>query len=176
MPAYLTTVEADTIAAALPAALLAAWTAAAAANKTAALEQATVDVDAAGPWQGRRYDATGAQVLEFPRVAYEQGSGVRGQESGVIVIWDWDAATNKAVVPLAVKRAVLYQANAILDGSERRRLDDRHGGLASQSVGGMSESYVQGPGAGGPGSGLQLLTRHAAQLVQRYRLRTGRIL
>lgn len=177
MPAYLITAEADTIAAALPASLLTAWSAASAPNKTAALEQATADVDAAGPYQGRRYDATGAQVLEFPRVAY--GSGLRGQGSGVSgsvadVLWDWDATAKAAVVPLLVKRAVVYQANAILDGAEGRRLDGRHGGLASQSVGGMSESYVQG--AGGPGSGLQLLTRHAAQLMQRYRLATGRIL
>lgn len=173
MPAYLTNAEADTIAAALPASLLTAWAAASAPNKTAALEQATADVDAAGPYQGRRYKSEAdGQALEFPRVAYAQGPGVGGQESGVI--WDWDATAKAAVVPLNVKRAVVYQANAILSGEGARLLDARHGGLASQSVGGVSESYVQGSGVGGQGSGS--LSRRAADLLRGYRLRTGRLL
>ena len=41
------------------------------------------------------------------------------------MVWDWDKATQTAVVPRDVKRAVLYQADSILDGTRARR---RHRG------------------------------------------------
>lgn len=170
---YLTAADADALAGTLP--VLAAWTAATADQKTRALEQASGDVDAAGPWQGRRYDS--AQVKQFPRVAQETRVPAQppaAQHGIADVIWDWDAATGAAVVPLDVKIAALYQADAILAGTRAGRLDALHDGLASQSVGGMSESYR--PGAGGAVDGLGVLARPAAQRMAKYRLRSGRIL
>src|SRR5690242_974788 len=116
MPAYLTSSDADAIAATLPAALLAAYLAADDAAKTAALVQASADVDAAGPYRGRRYDPppAGAQTLEFPRVAYDTGviatqfpvgAPFMRPDQQLIgdVIWDWDKDANggqgAAVVP-----------------------------------------------------------------------------
>jgi hypothetical protein len=182
-PAYLTVSEAAALAATLPASLLAAFLALGSdAAKAAALAQATADVDAAGPWQGRRYAA--GQALEFPRVPWESAEalvtyppagGVRypvGNPSGLAsAVWDWDAATHAPVVPRAVKVAVLHQANAIAAGTRAERLDAQHDGLASQSVGGLSESYL--PAAGG---GERAVCRAAAQLLRPYRLRGGRML
>lgn len=174
---YLTSVEAGLVAGALPAVSLPAWNAASDGDRTAALELASADVDAAGPWQGRKYDA--AQVLEFPRVAYETMPGpfpMAGTRGVADVVWDWDEASRAAVVPLNVKRAVVYQAEAILAGTKAAQLEAQHGGLASQSVGGMSESYRDPAAGGSVVDGPGVLARQAATLLSRYRLKTGRLL
>lgn len=178
---YLTQAAADAIAAALPPSTLLAWNAASPEVKTSALELATADVDAAGPWQGRKYDPTGGlngsapQVLEFPRVAYETRPGpfpMAGTRGIADVIWDWDPTTNAVIVPLAVQRAVVYQADAILGGTLEPALAAQHAGLASQSAAGISESYRDR----GPLRGLAILTRRAATLMERYQLKTGGLL
>jgi hypothetical protein len=68
-----------------------------------------------------------------------------------------------------VKRACLFQANDVLDGSRRARQDARHDGLLAQSVGGLSEQYLAQ-------RGVQPLCRPAAQLMAKYRVQAGRIL
>jgi hypothetical protein len=178
MAAYLTFTEADAIAATLPATLLVAYLAASSPQKTAALEQASADVDAAGPFQGRPYETEAdGQVLQFPRLAYDNGGPPRFTPGGTQytgdLIWDWDSDTNAAVVPLAVKRAVLYQANEILDGRRAAKLDAQHSGLASQSADGVSESY-RDPGTSG--DGMSRLAERAAALLAKYRRRSGRLL
>jgi hypothetical protein len=172
LDSYLSLADAKALAANLPAAQIAAWVAASDDQRTAALAAATADVDG-GRYQGRRFDPT--QALEFPRVAYSERSPGSYLGVGVAVVgpndvvWDWDPATQTALVPDAVKRATLYQADSILSGSRNGRLDAIHDGLASQSLGGGSESYVQGrPPA--------TLCRPAAQLLARYRLQAGRLL
>src|SRR4051812_47182862 len=77
---YCTLAEADAIAAAMPG--LAKYKAADSATRTAALLAATLDVDAAGPWQGRKFDLATPQVLQFPRVAYESAGSVVGSNWG----------------------------------------------------------------------------------------------
>jgi hypothetical protein len=181
---YLTVAEANALAARLPA--LTWWAAATDDQKAAALAQATIDVDSVLRYQGRRYAAD--QVLEFPRVAYESSRAMAtwwpgGQAGGAMgpvvmgnanlspdtpVIWDWDAATKTAVVPAPVLRAVVWQADAVLNPTRQRRLADQAEGLASQSVGSLSESYRPGTAS--------ILCRQAESILSNYRLRSGRIL
>jgi hypothetical protein len=173
---YLLRGDADYLASMLPASMLTAWLSASATAdaKSRALEQASSDVDAAGPFQGRKYVTS--QIRAFPRVAYETlpaGYVQQGRTGLADTVWDWDEATNAAVVPMDVKQAVLYQANAILAGGRGRIQEAIHGGLASQSVGGMSESYRPG---GSVTDGLGVVCQPAAALLSRYRLRTGRLL
>jgi hypothetical protein len=176
---YLTTSDADALAATLPG--LAAFVAAADPVKAAALELATDRFDTARRYQGRKYDA--AQALEFPRVAYESGASAfdRGVASAAAErstgaqIWDWDDDANAAVVPDRVKRAVLYEANAIIDGSRDEILDAIANGLASQSAGGLSESYRNPADQGGAG-GVPTLCRDAERISRSYQLRSGRVL
>jgi hypothetical protein len=186
MAAYLTVDDADGLAATLPAALVSAYAAATEEQKAAALEQATLDVDAGGPYQGRRYAA--AQTLEFPRVPYPGSIDPTRQAGGQSCygdVWDWDSDAQAAVVPRNVKVAVLYQANHLLSGAATQTSDRQQAiadGLASQSVGGMSESYrdpASGGGAAGGGSGSAgqaLLSPRARQLLARYGLKSGRLL
>jgi hypothetical protein len=176
---YLLSGDADAAAILLPSNMLPAWLSPAttADAKARALEQATADVDAAGPYQGRRYDTTGAQVLEFPRVPYESPGpygrqlvyGATGRTGVADQVWDWDDATKTAVVPLNVKRAVVYQADAILAGVRGPALDAQQLGIASQSVGSMSKSYRDLR----QGGGLPVLCRPAEQLMRKYLLKTG---
>lgn len=177
---YLTLSAAATIAASLPG--LPKWKAAADADRQAALILATWDLDAGGPWQGRKY-AGSEQVLEFPRVAYEDAPAMQPAVSLVSplvasTVWDWDADAQQAIVPADVQRACLYQSEAILAGSLDRALDDQALGIASQSAGSISVSY-RDPAAiaaalgGGSTGGL---CRRAAMLMAKYRLRSGRIL
>jgi len=168
MSAYLTTTEADALAATLPAASLAAYLAATTAAKAAALELATIDIDSAMRYQGRRYDGTGEQVLEFPRY---NGSG---DTDGVATVWDWDATEEEAVIPLQVKLAVLFQADGILSGAVATRTSAGDRMIASESVGGMSQSY-HAPATIMTSGGILLVTR-AAELMKRYRLRSGSLL
>src|SRR5687768_9997064 len=97
--AYLTNTDADALAATLP--TLPAWSAASSANKTKALERASIDVDAAMPYQGRKYDAD--QANQFPRIPFDDAPGSAAQGANPRAgVWDWDADANEAVVPDAV--------------------------------------------------------------------------
>ena len=174
---YLIADEADDIAASLPATVLASYLAASVSQKNAALELASADLDTAMRYQGRKYDPE--QALEFPRVAYETPVASRyGSAIATSVpdtIWDWDADADEAVVPAAVKMACLLQAESILSGNLERIYEAMASGLASQSVGGMSESYrtpaeleAMGLTAG--------LNPRAAKIMDQYALRQGKLL
>lgn len=170
LPVYASVAGADALAEQVPG--LAAWGAASEAQKLAALRQATKDIDAAGPYQGRKYDPT--QTLAFPRLAYGELSVASyplavtsGLAGGGAVVWDWDASENAAVVPQDVLLATLYQADSILAGDREERLDARHDGVASQSADGLSESFAgEAP----------VLCRRAHRLMEQYRLRSGELL
>jgi len=159
IPTYLSLDEAAILAAQLPG--LAAYLAANSGQQLAALRQASSDFDLAYPYQGAKYDPD--QEMEFPRI---DGDHIR----------DWDSTANAAIVPAAVKRAVLHQADSILDGGRENRLEGQHDGLASQQVGSMSESYTAGTTPAGGGNAAGALCRRADMIAQRYRLRTGRML
>jgi len=136
---------------------------------------ASWDLDAAMPYQGAKYDTTpGGQVREFPRLQRSGGASVSAPAPAVGVgVWDWDSDTQAAVVPKQVKLACVYQAASLLDPSFRGRLEAIRSGLASQSVGSLSESYVT------PGSipgGLSGLCERAQRLMDRYRLRSAPLL
>ncbi|MCC6681504.1 MAG: hypothetical protein IT445_11440 [Phycisphaeraceae bacterium] len=145
---------------------------------------ASLDIDAAMPYQGVKYDASGDQVREFPRyqrvVTSQQpappewavGQGLALPVAG-IGVWDWDSDTDTAVVPDQVKIACLYQAASLCDESFQGRLDAIRSGLASQSVGSMSESYLKPTDLPG---GLSGLCDRAQRLMDRYRLRSAPLL
>ena len=178
MAAYLTTLEARTLAATLPG--LAALLALDDAVLAATLELATLDVDTAQNYQGHKCDQN--QKREFPRVAY--GQPVEGQLIQVpalvpmtpdTVIWDWDPAANAgvgaAVVPDKVLLACLYQAAWLLNPKYAARLENIRSGLASQGIGTASESLQK------PGEMDQTgLCDRAARIMNKYRLRSGRML
>lgn len=182
MSMYLTIEEADTLAETML--NLTAWEDATDPQKTAALAQASQEIDASSRWQGRKYDPTGAitgtrQVLEFPRVAYGTASGTGAYPNDPYavqqseVIWDWDDEEDEAVVPDAVKRAVLRQANYLLAGTRSATVDRQQSGLASQSAGGLSESYHRP--ASGSEAAWELLAPEARTDLQKYRLRSGQL-
>lgn len=176
---YCTLSQANTIANALPG--LASFKAATDDAKTAALLLASQDIDAAGPWQGRRYDMSTDQLLEFPRVAYE--SSFPGNSQGATgnscadVVWDLDA-DGEAVVPAEVMRACVYQADAIIDGGLEETIESLWTAVASESVGSVSVSY-RDPAAIAAALGaspLDGLCARAARMLKKYTLRTGRLL
>lgn len=123
------------------------------AELDAALLRASIEIDTAAIWQGAKADAD--QEREFPRVA--------GSELPT------------AGVPQRVLLAVLHQAEANADGARRQELQARQDGLASKTVGSLSESYTQPQTAGGA-AGWSILCAEAQALMSRYRLRSGRIL
>lgn len=176
---YLSVSDADVLAGQIPSSLMSNYLAASDDDKNAALLLASIDVDSAMRYQGRRYDVSGAQVLEFPRVPYESSTAARyygalilGPQSGAFggsQIWDYDLTNNVAVVPPNVKRAVVIQADSILAGDRDGRLQDIADGLASQQVGASNESYRADamPSA---------LCRRAEKIMDFYRLRQGRFL
>lgn len=172
MAAYLTIIEANELAATLP--NLAAWNAQPdLAIREAALLLASDRFDLARPYQGRRYAAD--QDREFPRVAYDAPAVETGLSDRTVVastIWDWDADAAAAVVPDKVKRAVLYEANAILDGSRDRIQQAIHNGLAGQSIGSASETYFRSPLNA---QGVPTLCQEADLVSLFYRRRSGRL-
>ena len=159
---YLSLADAGALADALTE--LAAYKAATDDEKTAAILQATIDIDAAMPFQGRRYDA--GQHREFPRSF--DGDGITTPSR----VWDWDDDTQSAVVPAGVKRATLYQADAILAGEREPRLSAQHDGVVYEQTGALAESYKATPGPGVPTG----LCRRAWVILRRYRLQGGRLL
>jgi hypothetical protein len=176
--AYLTVEEAEAIALTIPASLLTSWASANEPQKAAAILAASDDLDHATPWQGRKYDLSGVQVREFPRYVGSVWVGGRTYEYFVPAadetiginagIWDWDSETDAAVVPNAVLKAVVYQANSILAGNREERMAARHDGITDQSVGPMSESYGEGE--------VNALCSRAWQLVKKYEAKTGELL
>ena len=90
---------------------------------------------------------------------------------GTDVVWDWDATNLVPLIPWRVKHAVMYQADSILSGVRKDRIDAIYDGLASQSTGAAAEAYRQlverGP---------QVLCRLGFQMIRMYRLKGGRIL
>lgn len=164
---YLDLEEADELAEQLGG--LASWAAAGDPEKTAALAQATCDIDTAMPYQGRAYDD--AQAGQFPRVAYE--SLEAGGRDVVEKVWDWDDEEDEAIVPLDVKRAVVHQADAILGGTREERIANQHDGVVYDlAEDGSAESYKQ---TRGPGVGTGLC-RRAFMLMKRYRISSGKML
>ena len=169
---YLTVAAADELAATLPA--LAAWSAATSPNKATALERASIDVDGAMPYQGRKYDP--AQVNQFPRVPYDGDAPASAalvvDGNGSASVWDWDASLNEAVVPEDVLLAVVLQADANLAGEREPRLAAQHDGVVYDLTGSVAESYkhTQGPGV------YTGLSRAAWVLLRKYRLKSGKIL
>jgi hypothetical protein len=166
--AYLTVAAADELGATLPA--LAAWSAATSPDKARALERASIDVDGAMPYQGRKYDP--GQVNQFPRVAYDEPptTGAAGAGGGLPdAVWNWDAALGAAVVPEDVLLAVVLQADANLAGEREPRLAAQHDGVVYDLTGSIAESYkyTQGPGVS---TGL---CRAAWVLLRKYRLKSG---
>ena len=170
-PSYLDVVEAGALAADLPD--LPAWAAATDPARGAALELATLDIDAAMPYQGRRYDP--AQPRQFPRVAEDAppvpSDAVAIAPAGGAVVWDWDSVQNAPVVPRDVKLAVLFQAESLLADAREPRLSAQHDGVVYQLTGTLAESYKQTPGPGVRTG----LCRRAWVLLRQYRLRGGRI-
>ena len=171
--AYLTVAEADALAASTVG--LVQWPTATSTEKSNALDAATRLIDAAMHYQGRKYDGT--QILQFPRVAYDAGDASRSGTGAADVVWDWDALTSAAVLPPAVKRACLIEADEILQDlagkSQRwRRLDEQHQGVTFDLASGAAEAYRKGvPAAGRTG-----LSRRAYELLAPYRVVSGRII
>ena len=101
-----------------------AWSGAQASDKERALLSATVHIDALSSLGGgfRGCKATDGQLQEFPR-------------------------SPDTVVPEAVKRACCHEALAILEQSRDKTAQGREQairqGVASVSIGGVSESYVK---------------------------------
>lgn len=171
--AYLTVAQANVLAMQMPAALVSSYNAADATARGNALVAASYSIDNAMKYQGRRYDPS--QALEFPRVAYGSTSSPQAAlnypASSLVAgtIWDWDNTENAAVVPPAVKRACLLEADSILAGTRAGTLQAQHDGLASQGVGSINESY-RGDAE------IKPLCLAAHQLMNRYRLRSGQML
>lgn len=121
------------------------------------LLRASIAVDSAARWQGRKLDPS--QERAFPRVP----------SAGAI-----SAEALGAGVPSDVLVAVVYQANDLADPARQAALQKRLDGLTSKSVGSLSEGYAQ------PGSGTevawQALCQPAQALLAKYRLSSGRIL
>jgi hypothetical protein len=169
--------DADAIAATLVSTLVASYLASSSSDKAAALAQASSDIDMGCRWQGRRYDP--AQANEFPRVAYEAQSRIHVQGIGIPlvippspgdVVWDYDFTSLTASVPQNVLKAVIYQADWILDGSGEERAKEQHAGVTSNQNAGAGESYdLKHRGAD---SGI---CRRAWSLLRNYELVSGRM-
>lgn len=171
-PSYLDVASADAIAATMF--NVSSYTSAATDRRLAAIVEATSVIDSAYVYQGRKFDPL--QPLEFPRIAYDSGishwrlgTQMPGLHSRREQIWDWDETTKAAVVPNAVLRAVVYQANSLLAGDRDDRVNAIHDGLASQSIGSAAESYRGGVA-------VPLLCLPADRLMRPYRIRQGRLL
>ena len=168
---YLTVSEADALAATTVG--LIQWPTSTSSQKSNALDAATQLIDTALRYQGRKYDSD--QSLQFPRVAFDAGNGPAA--GAAELVWDWDAATSAAVIPPAVKRACLVEADEILQDlagkSPRwRRLDEQHQGVTFDLAAGAAEAYRKGV----PAAGRSGLSRRAYDLLAPYRVVSGRIL
>ena len=167
--AYLTYAEADALAATLPA--MTAWSGATNGVKTAAIERASMDVDMAMPYQGRKYASD--QVNAFPRVPYDEASASSGFDRDPVGgVWDWNSESNEAVVPDDVLLAVVLQADTIIAGTREGRLAAQHDGVVYDLTGSIAESYKQTEGPGVTTG----LCRAAYMLLRKYRVKSGQLL
>jgi hypothetical protein len=140
---------------------------------------ASVNIDTAMRYQGRKFDLT--QVREFPRVAY--GSLARPRYlppfapgsvfSADTIIWDWDSDANAPVVPDTVKIACLFQVAWILQPQYAKRLESIRSGLAAQGIATASEALQSPAAAAGTMTGL---SDRASRMLDQYRLKTGAML
>ncbi len=165
LPTYNTLGEADALADATYG--VAAWAAASDEEKLQALRTASMRVDAAYRWQGRKYglDADGnviEQEQEFPRIDGTQPIDVDPTDPTSVV----------PVVPRNVKLAEFFEANSLLDGQRAAAVAAQHDGLTGQEIGTAKETYR----AAVTSNGVPLLCLDADRLVRRYVLRSGRIL
>jgi hypothetical protein len=87
------------------------------------------------------------------------------------IVADWDATALTAVVPPSVKAACVQQADSILAATREERLNEINDGVRVNSTGGASEQYS----ASAPGASTGLC-RRAYQLLQKYKLASGRLL
>jgi hypothetical protein len=163
------------------------------AQVKAALMLACIDLDSAMRYQGAKYDLDGAitgvpQEREFPRWR----DGVPSWNNGVAstnpylaappygtwptLVWDWDPTTNTAVVPDQVKLAECLQAESILAGDREERLQAIADGVVSQQVGSLAESYAGGRNGAAAATEASPLCERAKRIMQKYRLRSGRLL
>lgn len=144
----------------------------------AAMELAAIDIDSAMRYQGRKWDL--AQEREFPRWKEGVGNQLCAAPYGAFGqlipdplystgVWDWDAGTDTAIVPAAVKMAECLQAESILAADRSERLQAIADGVASQGVGSLNESYRADARP-------QALCARAAAMMSKYRIRSGAIL
>jgi len=161
--AYLTAIEFRTLAAGMMAVTgIAALLAMDDYTLDTVLWTASMDIDAAMRYQGEKYAAN--QPLEFPRRPY--GSNP--------IVWDWDDNAGRAVFPFNVKLACANQAAWLQQPKFAKRMEDIRSGLASQSIGTASESYVKA--ADIVAGGFTGLGDRTMRLMERYLLTTGRLL
>jgi hypothetical protein len=186
MTSYLTTSQALALANEIGGVGLEAFLAKDDAGQAGLLLLASLEVDRRLRYQGCKWDPQ--QEHEFPRVPFGiEGQWppanatwpavINGQTMAIDDIWDWDTTANDgqgaAVVPEAVLIAVLYQSNWLAQPAYYKRLEKIRSGLADQSIGTATETL--NPLILAQGSGIGLCER-AAQWLDKYRLRSGRIL
>jgi hypothetical protein len=145
-------------------------------QRLAACLEASYRVDKHWAYQGCKVDPT--QQNEFPRFpAGHLGrptpgvwptSGLNlgcGPNPNGLVVWDWDDVNDVPIVPEAVLRAVIIEADAILGGDRHTVQRQAREGLTGQNLGQAAEQYDAAFAARNP-----LLCQRAAQQVQMYRL------
>jgi hypothetical protein len=158
LPSYLTLAQAEGLAAGMA---LKAWASKTNTEKSNALAMASLRIDAAMRYQGGRYEPD--QSLEFPRIDGSRATTATG--------WRESPGDDLIIAPNDCLHACILEADSLLLGDRESRLQAIHDGLTAQSIGSGSESY--GPADGK--SGVPLLTFAANQIMQRYRLVSGRI-
>lgn len=169
---------------------LAFFKAAGASEQLVALVLASDRFDTAHRYQGRKYATDGTQPLEFPRLAYGSGAPIGSPYASTpapplyppsvavgATVWDWDFEAGEAIVPGRVKRAVLFEADSLIKGDRDRQREAAAAGLASQTVGPLSETYFPAlAGASDPNTGAAVLCPEADRIARLYRLRSGNLL
>jgi hypothetical protein len=174
---YLTVAAADAMAATMQG--LSSYKAASDQVKAQHLPAASQEIDVAMRYQGQKFHLR--QKLEFPRIAYgdfrarfssfeESLFFFRGFFGRIPdVVWDWDETAKLPVVPQRVLQACLIQADSNIAAIRDERLDAIHDGLIEQRSGSMNERYITGD------FDVPVLCRRADQIMQYYRLRSGRL-
>jgi type II secretory pathway component PulK len=176
-PYFTANSDADAIAATLLPALIPFYLAITDAGiKTAALLQASGDIDLAFKYQGRRFDPVN-QLNEFPRIARDPstvtipnvGAFPAGTTWGQIV-WDLDPTTLQPIVPGKVLQAVIYQANFISSPAGTGITDAQFAGVKLEKIGTAVREYeLKNPGLD---TGL---CRRAWLIMRLYKIATGKM-
>lgn len=188
LPSYLAAADARTLAASVPSSLagMAQLLALSDAALATTLALASMDIDRAMRYQGRKYDMSGAQMLEFPRVPYPEDAwqGFQPypgaafppwlQNSAGPFVWDWDSVNEVAIVPQNVQLATLFQAAYLMLPEFADRLEKIRSGLAGQRTGTGQEMYIKA-GEAVPG-GFTGLCDRSSRIMHFYRIRSGRML